>query len=87
MVNSALWFSARFGGKVQERTFASAQEKGVDAVFRGAFPMKMVVGAPANQRGKDGPTDAFLCTNNTPYARMVDFHGWMMPPALRLSAF
>ncbi|EMR52846.1 hypothetical protein A676_00027 [Salmonella enterica subsp. enterica serovar Enteritidis str. 2010K-0262] len=45
MVNSALWFSAWFGGKFRsKRTFASAQEKGRRCqVSWRRFPMKMVV--------------------------------------------
>jgi DeoR/GlpR family transcriptional regulator of sugar metabolism len=80
MINFTLWLTVCFGGKFrQKRTIALGTGSGSDAGFRGDnFTMKSCQPRLFNEDKMAQQTPLYeqhtLCG-----ARMVDFHGWMMP--------
>ena len=75
----SLWFSAGFGGKFRpKRTFASASVSDADAEWR-KIADNFVAGSVLFDEEKMAQQTPLYEQHTLCGARMVDFHGWMMP--------
>ena len=81
MINFTLWLTVCFGGKFrQKRTFASAFVSDADTRFRGEKSPTILWLVPFLFDEEKMAQQTPLYEQHTLCgARMVDFHGWMMP--------